>query len=172
MDDVQYQMWSNYPANGYNGDSYYVYQKSREDRVTNYLQSQNDRYRKAREEQLVLLDPPPGQLTNFKELTTAEDDLLHNSDSSYNAATILFPQQWGTIIGIAAVSYFQMGVETYTKRVQRNAIFGSGTYARRLNDNEWEVWTINALDASSCIWNIRSGYARNARYWVRKEEGS
>jgi hypothetical protein len=172
MDDIFYQIWSSYPANGYDGDSYDDYQQSRKELATNFLQSQNGRYETAREEQLRTLDQPPAQLTNFKELTTAEDDLLHNSDSTYNAATVLFPQQWGTIIGISAVTYFQMDTKAYAKRVQRNAIFGSNTYARRLNDNEWEVWTISAEDASSCIWNIRSGYAKKARYWVLEEKRS
>lgn len=171
-DDIEYRIWNSYPEAGYDGDSYYDYRQARKERVTNFLQSQNERYKKAREEQLRMLDQPPAIPSNYKELTTTEDDLLHYSDSAYNAATVLFPQQWGTIIGIAAISYFEMDTKAYAERVQRNAMFGSDNYARRLNDNEWEVWTISASDASSCIWNIRSGYARKARYWVQKEEGS
>ncbi len=170
--DILTNIWNSYPANAVEGDSYYAYRKIRNEQLTKFHNSQVARYKPAREEQLRLLEPPPADLTNYKELTTAEDNLLEHSDSSYNAATLLYAEQWSQILAIAAVTYYQISTKTFAKRVQRNAILGSKTYARQLNDNEWEILTISARDANSCIWNIKTGYARNGRYWVSKEPGA
>ncbi|PWV56322.1 hypothetical protein [Chitinophaga sp. S165] len=170
--DILTEIWNSYPANAVEGNSYYAYRDIRNEQVTKFHNRQLARYKPAREEQLRLLDAPPAELTNYKELTAPEDNLLQHSDSTYNAATLLYAEQWMQTLAIAAVSYFQIDTKIFAKRVQRNAISGSKTYARRLNDNEWEIMTISARDASSCIWNIKTGYARNGRYWVSKEPGA
>jgi hypothetical protein len=161
-------MWESYPEAGYNDDRYYAYAHLRRVKLTDFLDNNRERYKSAREYQLRLLTQAPPRLLNFKELTTAEDNILQNSDSIYNAAVFLYPEQWATIIRMSAVSYLHLNAKDYGKRVLRSSIFGSSNYARRLNDNEWEVWNVSALDATSYIWDIRSGHAGKVRYWIRQ----
>jgi hypothetical protein len=168
-DDIIQQMWGNYPEGGYDEDNYNLYAALRRGKLDSFLNNNRERYKSARAYQLRSLKPPPALHANFKELTTEEDGLLQYADSTYNAAVFLYPEQWATIIRMSAVSYLQLDAKDYAKRVQRIAIFGASSYARQLNDNEWEVWNISALDATCHIWNIRSGYTRNVRYWIRQE---
>jgi hypothetical protein len=168
-DDIVQQMWGNYPEGGYNEDNYNLYAALRRGKLDTFLNNNPERYKSARTSQLRSLKPPPALHANFKELTAEEDGLLQYADSTYNAAVFLYPEQWATIIRMSAVSYLQLDAKDYAKRVQRIAIFGTSSYARQLNDNEWEVWNISTFDATCHVWNIRSGYIRNVRYWIRQE---
>ncbi|PSL34449.1 hypothetical protein [Chitinophaga ginsengisoli] len=173
MDDLLQSIWDSYPATGYdNEDHYFRYRQLQTAKLAAFLSSNRGRYRIAIEQELRSLEQPPATLTGFKELTTAEDDIVPYRDSAYNAATFLYPRQWATAIQMAALSYLQLDPKDYGRRVQHNAIFGLNSYARRLNDDEWEVWNIGALDACSYIWDLRSGHVNKARYWVREEPAS
>lgn len=168
-DDIVQQMWENYPEAGYNEENYRQHAHLRREKLAGFLDNNRERYKSAREHTLRSLEQPPALLTSFKELTTEDDDILQYSDSTYNATVFLYPEQWATIIRMSAVSYLQLNAKDYSKRVQRSAIFGSSSYARQLNDHEWEVWNISTLDAACYIWDIGSGHVRKARYWVRQE---
>lgn len=170
MDNLTWQIWNSYPGPSFDSERYNEYKQLRNRELVKYFENNRAKYRPVREQQLRLLEQPPARLTGFKELTTAEDDILVYTDSSYYASTVLYPQQWGTVIATAATSYFEVSTAEFSRRLQRNGIFGSTSYARQLNDNEWEVWIVNTMDAASCIWDLRSGYIRKARYWI-KEDG-
>ncbi|MCF6405510.1 hypothetical protein L3C95_21580 [Chitinophaga filiformis] len=170
MDDLLQSIWDSYPATGYtNEDSYYRNRQLQTVKLAAFLNNNRARYRTAREQELRSLEQPPASLPGFKELTGAEDDITPYRDSIYNAATILYPHQWASAIQMAALSYFELNGKDYARRVQHNAIFGVNSYARRLNDNEWEVWNVGALDASCYIWDLRSGHVSKVRYWLRED---
>ncbi|SHN41031.1 hypothetical protein [Chitinophaga sp. CF418] len=174
-DDLAQSIWDSYPATGYeNEDSYFHYRQLQTVKLAAFLNDNRSRYRAAREHELhSLAQPPaPATLSGFKELTTAEDDITPYRDSVYNAATFLYPRQWAAAIQMAALSYFQLNTKDYARRVQHNAIFGLNSYARRLNDNEWEVWNVGALDACCYVWDLMSGHISKVRYWVREETKS
>ncbi|SDF57849.1 hypothetical protein [Chitinophaga filiformis] len=170
MDDLVQSIWDSYPEIGYeNEDRYLRYRQLQTIKLAAFHNSNRGRYRKAIEQELRSLAQPPATLTGFKELTTAEDDITPYRDSTYNAATFLYPRQWASAIQMAALSYFQLNPKEYARRVQHTAIFGLNSYARQLNNDEWEVWNVGALDACSYIWDLRTGHASKARYWVQED---
>jgi hypothetical protein len=173
MDDLLQLIWDSCPATGYkNEDNYFRERQLQTVKLAAFLSSNRGRYKTAIEQELRSLEQPPVTLTGFKELTTAEDDITPYRDSTYNAAIFLYPLQWASAIQMAALSYFQLNAKDYARKVQHNALFGLNSYARRLSDDEWEVWNVGTLDASSYIWDLRSGHVSKIRYWVREETRS
>jgi len=173
MDDLLQSIWNSYPASGYGSDDLlYVHRQQQTEKLAAFLSSNRRRYKAAREQELRSLAPPPPALTGFRELTTTADDITPYRDSAYNAATLLYPHQWGSAIQMAALPYFEISAKDYARRVQYNAIFGVNSYARRLKENEWEVWVVGTLDACTYIWDLSSGHISKPRYWVREEAGT
>jgi hypothetical protein len=166
--DIAQVMWDTYPGQTYKPEDNNVYQQKRTVRLYDFMQQNRQRYQVAREEQLRQLDAPPAALTGYKEVVKVEDDIMQASDSVYLSSMIVYPQQCESIIGPAASTYTGEETQEVIKRVQQKGLFGSARYAKKLNNQEWEVWAVSAADAMRYHWNTASGQISQVQFWLRE----
>lgn len=161
-------MWNSYPGATYREQPYAALLQLRNEKLQQFYQQNTQQFIDVRTEQLQQLPQSAPSLSGYRELTTGDEYIMQYADTQYAATTFLYPQQWSSIISNNSDLYFEKQTSEITSRVQNNALFASASYAHPLSTTEWEVWTINEADATYYIWDIRSGYIKKVRYWVKE----
>lgn len=167
--DLTKVLWNSYSGNkAYDSLPYNYHKAMYKKQIEDFSKQQHGRYVKVRRQSLEQLDNSTPDLSAYNELTTPEDNVLRDEDTSFFVNYYFDHSQWESSIANAASLYFKAGEKEIIRRIQYNIFFPATHYARKLNNDEWEVWSLNDTDAVYYIWNINTGQVRQTRYWVKK----
>lgn len=135
-----------------------------------YYRQHQQQFIRMRTSQLQQLKQEAPALTGYQERPPEQGGPLAYVDTTFYAMAFIRPDNWASVISASSAYLLSEDARTIAKLIQRNHLFPSSGYARRLNEQEWEVWTVNESDAVFYIWNIYSGAIHTIHYYVRKNQ--
>ncbi|UYQ91777.1 hypothetical protein MKQ68_16945 [Chitinophaga horti] len=161
--EMRQLMWENYKS--FDPAQYAMYETQRNITLQAYYNKHQEQFKRIRETQLEQAKQGSPSFVGYSEKTKADE--VVNAQGGYGGQAFLQPGDWMNVVYNTTGAFFDEDPAKIGLRLARNAMFKTVTYAKKLEDDRWEVHIVSDTDIVGYIWDLDTGNISSPRYWLK-----